>query len=498
MKLAPPDRRGGSLRPTLDSPSALGPYRIVRRIAAGGMGVVYEAVHSELGRRVAIKTLRDDFAREHAHALDRFRQEAIATASLHHPHIVQVTDFAVGPPTYLVMEMLAGESLRSRLGRPDRLTTRDACAIVVQILSALDAAHAAGIVHRDIKPENVFIVATAATPVFVKVLDFGIAKLLDQKGPPLTRSDEILGSLAYMPPEQIGAGDISERSDVYSVGVLLYELLAGRKPYEAESPAALVATILRGAKPGPIAGVPAPLLAIVSRAMATLASERFASAGEMRVAVEAATAVATLAEDLPTDVVRPRGFDTAREYASAMETVTVTERIAVDSRPNAGSLMGRAPVTQPSGPPTLPNPSPLLAPHTEKLRQTYPPPHLTTVKLGPPAATPTSVPAVPAAAAPLPVTLPSVLAPVGQSTVASPRSVAAVSPTAPITPQRPSAAELGSERPSRAGAAATRFRPREIAKPAGGGGLRVVMILGLLLALGSAVAYATAMYIRHR
>lgn len=462
------------------------------------MGVVYEAVHGELGRRVALKTLRDDFARDHVHALERFRQEAVATASLNHPHIVQVTDFAIGPPTYLVMEMLSGESLRARLARPERLSPREACTIVVQILSALRAAHAAGIVHRDIKPENVFLVATAATPAYVKVLDFGIAKLLDQQGPPLTRSDEILGSLGYMPPEQIGAGEITERTDVYSVGVVLYELLAGRKPYEAESPAALVATILRGPKPAPIAGISAPLMTVVTRAMATLASERFGSAGEMLSAIES-TVTSTSGDSRVT--VPHRGDPVEPGHGPYPNVSTHTARLPAASAPGAGTAV-LPPPTEPSGPSTVPSPSPRLAPHTEKLRQTFPPPEaeLATEKLGP--AGPPQVALAVEAPGPLPVTLPSVLSP-HDLEARTPPNAEQPPPGGSLTPESLATVAMSSapatpERSSRAGAGASRFRARDVApSPPRLGLLRILLLLGLLLALGSAVAYATAMYVRH-
>lgn len=280
------------------------------------MGIVHECEHVELGRRVAVKVLRDDFAKDHSRALERFRQEAIATASLAHPHIVQVSDFAVGPPTYLVMELLKGESLRSRLARSGALPASEARAVGIQVLAALEAAHAEGIVHRDIKPENIFLVETPAAPIYVKVLDFGIAKLLDPKGAPLTRTNEVLGSLAYMPPEQIQAGEITERADVYSVGVVLYEMLAGKKPFDAATPGELVAAVLRGARAAPIVGGPAALEAVAFRAMATLSSERFASVVEMRAALEASdTSRTARVDDVP--IPRPGGHPSA----SSIETL---------------------------------------------------------------------------------------------------------------------------------------------------------------------------------
>jgi serine/threonine protein kinase len=144
-----------------------------------------------------------------------------------------------------------------------------------------------GIVHRDIKPDNIFLVATPSMKTYVKVLDFGIAKLLDTRGPPLTRPDEIVGSLSYMPPEQLAAGEISPRSDLYSVGVVLYELVVGVKPYAASNVREAVSAILRGGAPIPPT-LPPSLAGVVRKAISPLASERFTSAREMLEALEAA------------------------------------------------------------------------------------------------------------------------------------------------------------------------------------------------------------------
>ncbi len=279
----------------MNLPRQLGPYQLLRPIASGGMGVVYEGKHVSLGRRVAVKVLKEEFAREHPEALERLRLEAQVTAALHHPHVVQVTDFEVGPPSYLVMELLGGESLRSRLRR-GRLAPNEIQAVAEQVLSALSAAHEAGVVHRDIKPENLFLVATSATPVFVKVLDFGIAKLLDHEGAPLTRESEQLGSLMYMPPEQLASGPVSERTDLYAVGVLLYELLSGRSPFAATDSRAMVAAIVRG-RVEPLVEAPPGLAAQIARAMSPLPSERFASAAEMARAIAFASPIRPIAAE---------------------------------------------------------------------------------------------------------------------------------------------------------------------------------------------------------
>jgi serine/threonine-protein kinase len=261
-----------------------GRFRIERLLGRGGMGEVYEAVQLDLSRRVAIKVLPAEAG--DLHAIER---EARAAARLAHPHIVQVTDFVGvregedGVP-FFVMELLEGESLAERLARERRLAPSRAALVAVQVLSALAAAHAAGIVHRDVKPANIFLERTAATHDFVKLLDFGIARLSTGAGPTSLRSGALVGTPAYMAPEQITAEGVSERTDLYAVGVCLYEMLAGGSPFTATNVPALLTKICEQA-PKPIDGIDATLGAIVLRAMAKRPEDRWASAEEMRVAL---------------------------------------------------------------------------------------------------------------------------------------------------------------------------------------------------------------------
>ncbi|MCE9574450.1 MAG: serine/threonine protein kinase, partial [Deltaproteobacteria bacterium] len=189
--------------PGADAPRAAildGKYRLERELSRGGMGKVHVATHLHLDTRVAIKVLHDDAAEGDDHA--RFLQEARAAAQLRHPNVVQVLDFGIdrGRP-YLVMELLDGEPLRARLERDGPLAASATSAIVTDIAAALTAAHAAGIVHRDLKPDNVFLVATAGAPI-AKVLDFGVAKLAASPSAITTASGAVLGTPAYMSPEQ--------------------------------------------------------------------------------------------------------------------------------------------------------------------------------------------------------------------------------------------------------------------------------------------------------
>ena len=264
-----------------------GRYRILRRLGEGGMGAVYEAEHTAIGRRVAIKVLHAHVARM-PDAVKRFAREARAAAEIGHPNIVQVFDTGthLGEP-FLVMELLLGETLADRLARADRVSSEWACRITGHVLSALAAAHAKGFIHRDLKPENVFLLSGELEPT-VKLLDFGISKFrragatLEQT----TLEGIPLGTPAYMAPEQwMGRRDIDHRADIFAVGVMLYELLTGGLPYEGANQGELFLEIVRGTSlpDGPSAlesDLPAALDAVVLRALDRDRERRFSSARE--------------------------------------------------------------------------------------------------------------------------------------------------------------------------------------------------------------------------
>jgi serine/threonine-protein kinase len=264
-----------------------GRYRILRKLGEGGMGTVFEAEHTALGKRIAVKML-------HAHvaklpdAVRRFAREARAAAEIGHPNIVEVFDTGthLGEP-FLVMELLRGETLAERLSRPEAVACAEACRVLGCVLSALASAHAKGIIHRDLKPENVFLTDGLGAPG-VKLLDFGISKFR-RSGATLeqtTQEGVPLGTPAYMAPEQwMGRRDIDHRADLFAVGVMLYELLTGGLPYEGANQAELFLEIVRGTSvpEAPSAlepDVPAALDAVLLRALERDPARRFTSARE--------------------------------------------------------------------------------------------------------------------------------------------------------------------------------------------------------------------------
>jgi serine/threonine-protein kinase len=307
-----------------------GRYQIVGLLGQGGMGVVYEARHTLVGRRFAIKFLRPEHARD-LEMLARFQREARAAGALESENIAAVTDFGLdeaGTP-YLVMERLAGDDLARLLERNGRLAATRAAGIALQACRGLAVAHAAGIVHRDLKPENLFVLRRADGGDLVKVIDFGIAKLRAPGGDAsgTTANGAEMGTPYYMPPEQArGERDLDHRVDVYAMGAILYEMLAGAKAHRGDGYNAILFDIL-DRPPTPLAplrpGLPAGLAAVVERAMAFEPADRHASAAELadalapfaggaRLPGEAARATAIVARAAgsaaPVPVADPRAF----------------------------------------------------------------------------------------------------------------------------------------------------------------------------------------------
>jgi serine/threonine-protein kinase len=273
-----------AVRPHAVGELVAGKYRLEQRLGGGGMGEVYRAEHQLAGRTVALKLLHRDFA-EDADLTRRFFQEAQAVNKIRHPNIVDVIDagFSEQGP-YVAMECLDGASLASVLSRFGRLEVAHAVAVVLPMLAALDAAHRHGIVHRDLKPENVFL-ANVGGEARVKILDFGIAKVHGEKGSPHTGTGVVFGTPDYLSPEQArGDADLDGRSDLFAVGTVLFELVVGKRPFEAPNAVATAYKIVHA--PAPRLSelgvrVPQGLEDVLGRAMAKERDARFRSASSL-------------------------------------------------------------------------------------------------------------------------------------------------------------------------------------------------------------------------
>jgi serine/threonine-protein kinase len=297
-------------RPEVAPPSSAGPppveetlvgrrvhkYEIVRVIGRGGMGTVYEALNTAIGKRVAMKFVDADVTKNQD-AVARFQREAQAASAVESAHIVDIFDSGIsedGRP-YIVMELLRGEDLSHRIKRCGRLDVPEAVHVGAQILRGLHRAHQAGIVHRDLKPDNIFLVDRDDDPNFAKILDFGISKMRREGETPvhtLTRQGTVLGTPFYMSPEQAQAQpDVDGRTDLWAAGAILYECLTGRPPYTGTTYEQVIVNIcmndaddVRVHNPG----VPEPLAFVIARALARDRLERFQTAREFLEAMRAA------------------------------------------------------------------------------------------------------------------------------------------------------------------------------------------------------------------
>ncbi|MBA3467842.1 MAG: protein kinase [Gemmatimonadaceae bacterium] len=256
-------------------------YRIERPIGSGGMGMVYLAEDVELGERVAIKTLRSDLLSADETAMDRFRNEIRLARQISHRNIVRTHDFGnAGGVFFVTMEFVEGTTLRAVLDSRGQLGAEATLAIARQLVDALECAHGEGIIHRDIKPQNLLIDAAGT----LKIMDFGVARLAERSSG-LTQAGMVVGTPAYMAPEQLLAESVDARSDLYSVGVVLYECLTGRPPFDAKSPISLIAKVLNeDAKPPDVVKpeVPHAVSAIVMQLLAKHPDQRPQSASALR------------------------------------------------------------------------------------------------------------------------------------------------------------------------------------------------------------------------
>jgi serine/threonine-protein kinase len=257
-------------------------YEIVRPIGIGGMGAIYEAAQVRTRKRVAIKMMSKELA-AHPEALARFRREVKVTTELAHPHIIEVLDFGAAPTgePYLVMEYLDGEDLEQRLERVGRLQPRTAAEIVKQLASALAVAHAEGVVHRDLKPGNVFLLRIPNDAVFVKVVDFGISKVLKAATTKLTMARAVVGTPEFMSPEQAaGRVDwVDHRSDQWALACLAWHMLSGRLPFWQAEVGDILTQVIQG-EPTPLDADHAPFISpavdkVLRRALSKRREDRF-------------------------------------------------------------------------------------------------------------------------------------------------------------------------------------------------------------------------------
>jgi len=264
-------------------------YYLEERLGSGGMGKVYRARHLSMDRPVAIKFLHTRFSEDEAARL-RLLTEARAAVALRHANAVSVTDFGQTAEgwVYIVMELLEGRTLREILSREAPLETARATSIMLQASDAVAAAHQAGIIHRDLKPSNILITQSADQPAVVKVLDFGIAKFFAEDGDDveaLAHSNSVIGTPRYMSPEQHNGDDLTPATDVYSLGVILYEMLTGMVPFSGSTPAEIAEKHVNYSPHSPrevVAAIPEDVERVVLQALEKQPSDRPPNAAEFR------------------------------------------------------------------------------------------------------------------------------------------------------------------------------------------------------------------------
>jgi eukaryotic-like serine/threonine-protein kinase len=306
----------------------VGNYRVAAKLGEGGMGQVFLAEHPVIGSKVAIKAVHSHFARN-PDVVSRFVTEARAVNQVGHEHIVSITDFGTTPAGdfYFVMEYLQGQMLSDEIGRP--FAPGRALNIATQIADALQASHEQGVIHRDLKPGNVLLVEREGTPDFVKVFDFGLAKLIGKDGTVPTHSTGagiVMGTPFYMSPEQCaGNVEVDQRCDIYALGVILFEMLTGCVPFTGDGYGEVMLKHVNQAPPSACALVPTlpPTIdEILHRAMAKMPAERFQTMAELRLALMDVAAMFS-APPLPTS--RPRRLSGPSEILPGTGELIQTE-----------------------------------------------------------------------------------------------------------------------------------------------------------------------------
>ncbi len=417
-------------------------WKIGDKLGSGGMGVVYRAERVKLGRAVAIKFL-DERAVHSKDAVARFEREARATSRLTHRHCVSILDFGVWRHRpYIVMEFVDGRPLNTEMGRPSMTPSR-AMGIMRQILEALRHAHASGVVHRDLKPENVMLTEATGNEDFVKLLDFGLAKIIAVDEPTISHPRMIAGTPSYMSPEQARGEKADHRTDIYSAGVILYGMCTGQKPFRAEDQVALLRMHMSVPPPLPRKVAPdkhisAELERVILKALEKDRNARYYHAGEFLTALEATPEARGL-------VVRGRR---RRRKLVAAVALTVAAVGAAGTWRWQTRLHERLEATRRLWQPTAALPTPLPAKDAVATAPTVAP------AAAPATATPTATApseAVDAATAPTSAAAPSgaTAAPAAGTTAAPSSDATAAASGATVAPAAPPTVDAGAGRTNR-------------------------------------------------